>query len=128
MTWTIIIPAEVPSQNETEKGRCHFARARRTKERRRAWCFWCGSEIVRADIPLATGKRRLHVIAYRKRLCSDIANLIGGFKACADGLVDACLLQDDRDTKAMITYEQQLASASPLGRGKTCTLLQIKDA
>lgn len=122
----IIIPFEVPSQNVTEKGRNWRSRAASTKGRRLRWAAACRSEMARLGILPATGKRRLHVCAYRKRMCFDIGNLIGGFKACADGLVDAGLLVDDRDTKALITYEQQLASKSPDGR--TCTILSIEDA
>lgn len=125
--WALTIPLEVPSQNQTERGRCHFARARRTKHTRAAWACCCRSEMARLGIPVATGKRSLRVLAYRKRLCLDIANLIGGFKACADGLVDAGLLQDDRNTKALITYDQSLASWSPLGPGVPCAVIDVSD-
>jgi hypothetical protein len=124
----IVIPLEIPSQNETEKGRCHFARARRTKFRRHAWATCCRVEMAVGHILPATGARRLHITAYRRRRCMDIANLIGGAKACIDGLVDAGLLLDDRDAKARITYAQELASKSPLGRGLACTVIDIWEA
>lgn len=66
-------------------------------------------------LPRATGHRSIHIIAYRLRRCADVANLIGGAKPCVDGLVDAGLLVDDRDSMATITYEQQVASKSPTG-------------
>jgi len=128
MTARIIIPLEVPSQNTTEKGRCHFARARATKARRWAWNAACRGEMVKAGIHIATGRRTLRLTAYRRRYCADIANLIGGAKACIAGLVDAGLLLDDRDSKAGISYAQALASASPLGRGVTCTVIEIEGA
>jgi hypothetical protein len=124
----ITIPLEIPSQNTTEKGRCHFARARATKFRRWQWRMACMDQMRRAGIHVAIGRRNLHVTAYRRRYCADIANLIGGAKACIDGLVDAELLLDDRDSKAGISYAQALASASPLGKGVACTVIEIEDA
>lgn len=124
----LLIRLDIPSQNQTERGRNHYVRAAITKERRRNWYYHCAGSMRSHGVTKATSPRRLHVVSYRKRLCFDIANLIGGAKACVDGMVDAGLLVDDRDTKAMITYEQKLASVSPAGRGVVCTILQIEDA
>ena len=122
---TITIPFEIPSQNVTEKGRNWRGRAAKTKARRWAWNVACRQEMARAGIHIATAPRFIHITAYRKRFCSDIANLIGGSKACVDGLVDAGLLLDDRDSKAGNTYAQALASAHP--SKKPCTVIGIKD-
>lgn len=128
MTWTILITAEIPSQNETERGRSHIIRAAKKRSMRNTWGWMAKCMMSENGIPRATGPRRLKITAYRKRLCSDIANLIGGAKACIDGLVDAGLLQDDRDAEAAITYAQGLTSSSPYGKGKVCTLIEIEDA
>lgn len=120
-----IIPAEVPSQNETEKGRGWRGRAAKTKARRNLWRALCASGMSYAGIPIATGPRIVHIVAYRRQRCRDIANLIGGAKACVDGMVDAGLMQDDRDSKARITYRQDVASASPTRQ--PCTLIHAED-
>jgi hypothetical protein len=122
---TITIPLEIPSQNVTSQGRDWRMRALQTKKRRTAWRIHAQAEMMRQRIPRATGQRALHVVAYRRRRCSDIANLIGGAKACVDGLVDAGLLTDDRDTAARITYEQRLASEHASKR--PCAVLTITD-
>lgn len=123
----IIIPLQIPSQNDTERGRSCRGRAAKTKERRNTWALHCKFRMAQANILPATGPRKLTITAYRKRLCYDIGNLIGGGKSCVDGLVDARLLLDDRDSKAAISYNQMLASVSPLGIGKVCTVLEIED-
>lgn len=117
------IPLEIPTQNATERGRTWRARAAGTKSRRNTWCHWCRSKMVIAGVKEAKGKRWLHVIAYRSQRCADIANLIGGFKSCLDGLVDAGLLMDDRDILAEITYEQQVASKSPTKKPHTTIII-----
>lgn len=120
------ILAEIPSQNETEKGRSRFARWGKTKARRNLWRMLCASGMAQAGIPPATGPRLVHVVAYRRQRCKDIANLIGGAKACIDGMVDAGLLLDDQDSKARITYEQDVASASPTRQ--PCTRITVTPA
>jgi len=119
------ILAEIPSQNVTEKGRSWRGRAAKTKARRNLWRMLCASGMAQVGIPPATGPRLVHVVAYRRQRCKDIANLIGGAKACIDGMVDAGLLLDDQDSKARITYQQNVASASPT-RGP-CTCIQVQD-
>lgn len=113
------IPLEIPSQNKTNKGLNYWVRAAATKRTRRLWAEHCRIAMLRGGIPRATGKRRMHVLAYRKRKCYDIENLIGGAKACVDGIVDAGLLVDDRIKMATITYAQELASKSPTGKPHT---------
>lgn len=120
------ILAEIPSQNVTEKGRSWRGRAAKTKARRALWRMLCASGMAQAGIPPATGPRLVHVVAYRRQRCKDIANLIGGAKACIDGMVDAGLLLDDQDSKARITYEQDVASASPTRQ--PCTRITVTPA
>lgn len=119
------IPVEIPSQNATGGGRTWRARAVAIKKVRTLWRTWTMVEMRRAGAPIATGPRSLHIIAYRTQRCADIANLIGGAKACIDGMTDAGLLVDDRDSLARITYEQQVASKSPTK--KPHTSIQVID-
>lgn len=116
---TLHIPLQIPSQNQTGRGRTWRARAGATKRVRTAWCAWTAMEMRARGVAIATRQRRLHIVAYRTQRCADIANLIGGAKACIDGMVDAGLLVDDRDALALITYEQAVASKSPTKRPHT---------
>jgi hypothetical protein len=81
-------------------------------------------EMRRAGVVRADGPRALHIISYRARRCSDTANLIGGAKACIDGMTDAGLLVDDRDSMARITYEQQVSSKSPTKKPHTVLIIE----
>lgn len=119
------IMAEIPSQNVTEKGRDWRVRAAKTKVYRNLWRVLCASGMAQVSIPPATGPRLVHIVSYRRQRCKDIANLIGGAKACIDGMADAGLVQDDRDSKARITYQQNVASASPTRQ--PCTLIHVED-
>ena len=124
MIWFLTIPLEIPSQNSL-KARHWQALARATKQRRAAW-RWAGIQAMQAaGCPVATGPRSVHIIAYRRQRCRDIANLVGGAKACIDGLVDAGLLIDDRDAMATISYAQDVLSAKP-GRCP-CAVLTVSD-
>ena len=107
------IPLEIPSQNATGGGRTWKVRAAATKKRRALWRTWCLLAMRRVGLPVATGPRSIHVLAYRTQRCADIANLVGGAKACIDGCTDAGLLLDDDDRLARITYEQSTAGKSP---------------
>ena len=120
------IPVEIPTQNVTERGRTWRARAAATKKRRAAWRTLCSRKMMIEGVAPAEGPRSIHIIAYRSQRCKDIANLIGGAKACIDGLVDARLLLDDQDSMASITYEPRVASTSPTTRPHT-TIQIIKD-
>lgn len=124
---TLQVPLQIPSQNQTGRGRTWRARAGSTKRLRAAWCAWTAMEMRAKGLPIATGPRRIHVVAYRTQRCSDIANLIGGAKACVDGMVDAGLLVDDRDALALITYEQAVASKSPTKRPHTTITVTINE-
>jgi hypothetical protein len=117
------IPLEIPSQNTTGKGRTWHARAAATRKVRKKWFQMTWIKMHSEGIPSASGPRSLHIIAYRKRRCADTANLIGGAKAAIDGMVDAKLLVDDRDSCARITYEQQVASKSPSKKPHTTLIL-----
>jgi Holliday junction resolvase RusA-like endonuclease len=118
------IPVEIPSQNSTGQGRTWQARAANTKRTRNLWRTWTMVEMRRAGVVRADGPRSLHIIAYRTQRCADIANLIGGAKACIDGMTDAGLLVDDRDSLARITYEQQVASKSPTKKPHTALVIE----
>lgn len=124
---TLHIPLEIPSQNQTERGRNWRARAGQTRDRRNAWALLCRSQMALLGIEKATGPRKLTIFAFRKRLCTDIANLIGGAKACVDGLVDAGLIQDDRDSKARIVYEQHLAKEIHGTSSKPFTMIHVEE-
>jgi len=118
------IPLEAPSQNNLG-GRTWRARAGHTKTTRANWRMMAASQMILLAIPKATGPRRLHIIAYRKQRCRDIANLIGGMKACIDGLVRAGLLVDDDRAHATFTYAEDVASKSPTK--KPCTRILIEE-
>lgn len=120
---TIQIPHEIPSQNTTGIGRTWQARASGIKKLRTLWRLVTGNQMRLAFAPRATGPRSMHIIAYRTQRCADIANLIGGAKSCIDGMVDAGLLLDDRDSLARITYEQQVASKSPTKKKHTTIIV-----
>lgn len=121
----IIIPLEIPSQNVTNQSFNWRVKAAQTKTRRHMWHMFCASEMLMKQIPKATGPRSIDIMAYRARRCADIANLIGGAKACIDGLVDAGLLIDDKDTMAIITYKQDVVSHSPIHR--VCTVITVSN-
>ncbi len=97
------IPFEVPSQNVCE--RRHWT-ARRKEQEGLAWLL----KIHAAAVPRAKGQRLVRIHAYRKRLCRDDANLVGGCKGLVDALVTARLLVDDSKPWAKFTYCQDLAS------------------
>ena len=120
---TLEICQEIPSQNNTGKGRTWQARAAGTKKTRSLWRLCATVEMRRAGAVRATGPRSMHIIAYRTQRCADIANLIGGAKSCIDGMVDAGLLLDDRDSLAHITYEQRVASKSPTKKPHTTVIV-----
>lgn len=120
---TLEIPQEIPSQNNTGKGRTWQARAAGIKKARSLWRLATTIEMRRAGAVRATGPRSMHIIAYRTQRCADIANLIGGAKAVIDGMVDAGLLLDDRDSMARITYEQRVASKSPTKKKHTTIIV-----
>lgn len=121
----IRIPLQAPSQNDFSAYRDWRARSRATRSIRMAWASACRVLMAAKGIPKAVGPRRLHVIAYRKQKCRDIANLSGGLKPAIDGLVDAGLLIDDADELARITYAQGVRSESPTR--DVLTIIQVEN-
>lgn len=116
----LLIPAEVPSQNKRE--RWHWSKQRREVS---GWTQWFMYAMRPGRLDVATGKRKVHIHAFRRQRCRDEANLIGGCKGLIDGLVRAGLLVDDDRAHATFTYAEDVASKSPTG--KPCTRIQIED-
>lgn len=119
------IPLEAPSQNHFSAYRDWKARSRATRAIRLTWASACRVLMSAKGIPQAIGPRRVHIIAYRKQKCRDMANLTGGLKPAIDGLVDAGLLLDDADKLAHITYAQGVRSESPTG--DVLTVIQVEN-
>jgi hypothetical protein len=95
------IPLEVQSQNVTD--RMHW------RVRHKHNLQWKAMMAVRsAGYPRATGKRRVTVTAYRKRLIADYANLVGGCKGLMDALTHAGLIVDDKIKWMEAEYRQEL--------------------
>jgi hypothetical protein len=115
VTVSIIIPYEVPSLNKTAK--MHWAAKSRINNQLVVLIRARSAGIVP---PPDGSRRRVHIIAYRKRLMSDSSdNLPGGAKGLRDAIKRAGLLIDDSDKYADITYEQRLAKDSPNGKPET---------
>lgn len=108
---------QIPGQNKRE--RWHWASQRREV---RAWQIQFNAFVNKP----ATTKRAVNIISYRRQRFHDEANLIGGCKGLIDGMVRAGLLVDDSQKWATFTYRQELASASPMGRGVPCTVIDIE--
>ena len=119
----LLIPMEAPSQNNLG-GKNWRVRAAATKRTRAKWKLFTASQMNTYGIGKAYGPRTIHITAYRKQRCRDIANLIGGMKACVDGMVDAGLLVDDCILYSTITYDQGTASQSPTK--KPCTIIEVE--
>ena len=119
----LFIPLEAPSQNNLG-GKNWRVRAAETKRTRAKWKLFTASQMNTYGIAPATEHRFIHITAYRKQRCRDIANLIGGLKACIDGMVDAGLLVDDCTKFSSITYDQGTASQSPTK--KPCTIIEVE--
>lgn len=118
-----IVRLQIPGQNKRE--RWHWARQRREVQQ---WCMLAGLQFTAQGLAKATGRRRVTITSFRRQRFHDEANLIGGCKGLIDGLVRAELLVDDSTSWATFAYAQALASASPLGRGIPCTVIEIEDA
>lgn len=117
------IRLQIPGQNQRE--RWHWAKQRREVKQ---WASAAGYLFYVLGVKEATGPRRVSITSYRRQRFHDDANLVGGCKGLIDGLVRAGLLVDDSRQWATFTYAQDLASASPLGKGVPCTLIEIEDA
>ena len=70
----ISIPYEIPSQNHTNKS--HWSARSRAVTLVARYVHIFGWKFCNAK-----GPRSLHVLSYRRRLCTDSANLIGGAKS-----------------------------------------------
>jgi len=110
---TFTIPYEVPSQNV--KG--HWSKKHNIS------CQWMMSAIANNGKRKEHRKMRMRLVCFRKKLCTDIANLYGGAKPCVDGIKRSGLLVDDSDRWCHIEYEQHLAKKSPTG--KPCTVVML---
>ena len=120
MTWTLTVPIEIPSQNQTNAW--HWSKRHRHTKR-------CGYLLVKAGanaVPKATGKRSCHILAFRTQRCRDISNLIGGAKGAVDALVRLGLLVDDDDAHVDMSYDQSTLSHSPT-TGQVCTVITLAD-
>ncbi len=69
----------------------------------------------------------VHFDAYRHRYL-DTDNLIGGFKALRDALVEAKFLVDDSPKWAQFTYDQHLVGISPTKEAGTKITIAVADA
>ena len=99
------LPFEVPSQNKTM--RAHWGVISRQNKNWYMALKCMLSMHIDMDIVPAKTKRKVEIIAYRKRLITDHANLVGGAKGLVDALVRAELLVDDSDRWCEITYRQK---------------------
>jgi hypothetical protein len=90
-----------------------------------AWLLLLRAQL-RTDKCVPAGRKAVTITAYRKRRLDD-DNLIAGAKHLRDSLITVGLIKDDNATWAAFTYRQELASASPLGKGKPCTSIQIEE-
>jgi Holliday junction resolvase RusA-like endonuclease len=97
----LTIPLEMPSQNKTM--RMHWSK-------RKAFDNRCGFFIRHAmagNSTQANGRFAVvTIVAFRKVLIKDKANLIGGCKGFVDQLTKAGLLTDDSDDLCDIRYHQ----------------------
>lgn len=121
----ISIPYEIPSQNHTN--RSHWSAKSRDVATVARYVNIFGWKYCDAK-----GPRSLHILSYRRRLCTDRGNLIGGAKQMIDGIVRAGALVDDSDDLATITYEQRVLSQMPDDlaekfQRKPCTVLTFAD-
>lgn len=117
----LLIPMETPSANVRE--RWFWPQQRREVS---SWEKWFRYAQRPGGLDKATGKRLVHIHAFRKRRCSDEANFVSGCKGLIDGLVRAGLLVDDKRECAIFTYAEDVASKGPTG--KPCTRILITEA
>lgn len=118
---SFLIPLEVLSQNKTD--RMHWAARGRML---RMWQGQLAARMRPGTLDYARGKRRMTITAWRKRLITDRANMIGGCKLVVDAVVRAGLLVDDNDAMAEIHYIQEALRESPL-TGNPCTMIDLED-
>jgi hypothetical protein len=115
----ITVHLEVESQNVTD--RMHWSKRAKFKK------MWLSALVAYVGVRRSPSvKKTVTIIAYRKRLITDIANLIGGCKIVVDAIRDAKLIKDDSDQWAHINYVQHLASKGPAG--KPCTIIRVESS
>lgn len=141
----LVLPKEVPSQNERE--RSHW-RVQRSEVKRWSALATNNADVQRVGVwesrafsPSLPGsgeflyrhntwtgyaKRTVRITSYRARLLTDHANLVGGCKGLIDGLVRAGLLVDDADAWMSAVYFQELRShpCNPIPK-TACTVVEI---
>ncbi len=115
---TFCVPLEVPSQNVTD--RMHW------RERHRLKREWLAMMLAIVGVRPHGPRRKMAVTitAYRKRLITDHANLVGGSKLVIDAVRDAKLIEDDSDAWACFAHVQHLASQRL--NGAPCTVIQVE--
>lgn len=112
---TFIVPYEIQSQN-TLRG--HWTKAHKIS----CWTMM-------AALANNPGRKKEHrkmlmrLVCYRKKLITDIDNLIAGSKPFKDGIKRAGFLVDDSDKWLKVEYVQELSSKSPTG--KPCTVVML---
>ncbi len=116
----LLIPLEIPSQNESD----HMHWSKRHKMTK-LWETWIRYAMRPNAMDCASGKRSVHIHAFRKRRITDASNLHGGAKYAVDAIKRCGLLIDDSDKWVTLTYEQSVASKSPTK--KPCTRITIED-
>ena len=107
-----LVGYEVPSQNVTMNQ--HWSKRGKERKNLERWI-----RVLTGSVPKATGPRKLHILAVRKRLVTDDANLRGGAKGLVDAIVAAGLLVDDKDSMALISYSQRTLGQAGLKRPTT---------
>lgn len=116
----LTIPREIPSHNK----HYHAAHWSVVTRERKAWetatmVAAAHAKAERSELPRHCTVR---ILAKRKRLIRDIANLIGGAKPLVDALVSLRLIYDDADRWCTLHYAQELC------RGKApSTVVQIEE-
>ncbi len=115
----MILPREVQSGNALA-----YRHWRERMRDRDAWIALLRSALVSRPLPPPTGKRYVHILAYRKRRV-DEDNLSSGCKHLRDAMVRVGILKDDTREWCHFTYAQGLASGHPSGR--PCTEVTVSD-
>ncbi len=117
---TLAIPREVLSHNLL-----YHAHWSAVSKDRRAWESFVHVVALHAKAERSELPRRctVRILAVRKRLIRDTANLVGGCKGLVDALVSQRLIYDDADRWCTITYAQELCHGQP-----PSTIVSIEEA
>lgn len=116
----VTVPLEVQSQNVTDR---MFWRKRHALKNR--WKVNLHSAVGYVERP--TCRMVVTVEAYRCRLITDHANLVGGCKLVIDAIRDVGLIHDDSDKWMVAAYVQHLRShpTNPMP-GHACTRIVVE--